>query len=146
VERVAGNEAAASLRLVTVVFEWRGAVDDAEIEALHAEAFGHEPTAFDWRSQLERHSLGWVCARDDDGLVGFVNVPWDGARHAFLVDTIVAARARHRGVGTRLVALAVEGARAAGCAWLHVDFEPELLPFYLEAAGFRPTPAGLIRL
>ena len=33
----------------------------------------------DWKGQAQRHSLGWVCARDGDQLVGFVNVPWDGA-------------------------------------------------------------------
>ena len=37
-------------------------------------------------------------------------------------------------------------AKAAGCEWLHVDFEPDLAPFYFDACGFRPTPAGLIHL
>ncbi len=37
-------------------------------------------------------------------------------------------------------------AKAAGCEWLHVDFEPELAPFYFDACGFRPTDAGLIHL
>jgi hypothetical protein len=35
---------------------------------------------------------------------------------------------------------------AAGCEWLHVDFETRLTPFYIEGCGFRPTPAGLIHL
>ena len=78
--------------------------------------------------------------------MGFVNVAWDGGVHAFLLDTVVAARARRRGVGTRLVAAAVAGARAAGCEWLHVDFDDRLRGFYLDACGFRPTPAGLIVL
>lgn len=39
-----------------------------------------------------------------------------------------------------------ERARVAGCEWLHVDFEPRLRRFYLDACGFRPTEAGLIRL
>lgn len=39
-----------------------------------------------------------------------------------------------------------EGARAAGCEWLHVDLEEHLRPFYAEACGFRPTEAGLIAL
>ena len=135
-----------ALRPMTVVFEWRGAFGNAEVEALYAEAFGPERTGQDWRSQLDRHSLGWVCARDDEGLVGFVNVPWDGAAHAFILDTIVAPRARHAGVGTGLVEIAIEGARAARCEWLHVDFGADLAPFYLEACGFRPTPAGLVHL
>ena len=37
-------------------------------------------------------------------------------------------------------------ARAAGCEWLHVDFDPELAPFYLGACGFERTDAGLIHL
>ena len=36
--------------------------------------------------------------------------------------------------------------RAAGCEWLHVDFEEELREFYVGACGFTPTPAGLIAL
>ena len=131
---------------MAVVFEWRGAFSNAEVVALHAEAFGHEPFVHDWQSQLDRHSLGWVCARDGSDLVGFVNVPWDGGSHAFVMDTIVAARARRMGVGTGLVAVAIEHARAADCEWLHVDFEAELAPFYVDACGFQPTPAGVIRL
>ena len=100
----------------------------------------------DWAVQVERHSLGWVCARDGDVLVGFVNVAWNGGVHAFVLDTIVAASAGRRGIGTRLVGLAVDGARAAGCEWLHVDFEDHLRDFYFGACGFIPTNAGLIQL
>jgi GNAT superfamily N-acetyltransferase len=78
--------------------------------------------------------------------VGFVNVAWDGATHAFVLDTVVAASIRRQGVGAELVAVAADGARAAGCAWLHVDFEPDLRRFYLDACGFTPTQAGLIAL
>ena len=39
---------------------------------------------------------------------------------------MVATRARRHGVGTRLVEIAVEQARAAGCEWLHVDFDDHL--------------------
>ena len=45
-----------------------------------------------------------------------------------------------------MVAFAAEHARAAGCEWLHVDFDDELRAFYLEACGFEPTAAGLIHL
>ena len=50
------------------------------------------------------------------------------------------------GVGTRLVAAARAAARDAGCEYLHVDFEPDLAPFYLEACGFERASAGLVRL
>jgi predicted N-acetyltransferase YhbS len=131
---------------MNVAYQWRGPLDNAEVNVLHAEAFTHSVLADDWRAQLERHSLGWVCARDGEALVGFVNVAWDGVVHAFVLDTMVATRARRDGVGTRLVELAVEGARAAGCEWLHVDFEDHLRGFYFDACGFVPTNAGLIEL
>ena len=129
-----------------IAYAWRGAVGNVELNALHAEGFEHPVLDDDWRGQLQRHSLGWVCARDGDQLVGFINVPWDGAAHAFLIDTLVAASHRQQGIGRRLVAIAADQARRAGCEWLHVDFEDELAAFYLEACGFQPTPAGLIPL
>jgi GNAT superfamily N-acetyltransferase len=134
--------------VVSVTYEWRGAFESDDVESLHAEAFDHAAVdGFDWESQVRDHSLGWVCARDaGGGLVGFVNVAWDGAGHAFVLDTMVSGRAGRQGIGTRLVELAVEHARAAGCEWLHVDFEDELRPFYIDACGFSPTAAGVIPL
>jgi GNAT superfamily N-acetyltransferase len=129
-----------------ISYTWRGAFANNELNVLHAEGFDHPVLGDDWHGQVERHSLGWVCARDGDRLVGFVNVPWDGAAHAFLIDTLVAGDHRRRGIGRRLVAVAVDQARRAGCEWLHVDFEDELAPFYLGACGFTVTPAGLVAL
>ena len=100
-----------------------------------------------WWDQIRAYSLGWVTARATDGaVIGFVNVAWDGGDHAFLLDTKTHGAFQHSGVGTRLVEQAARHAKAAGCEWLHVDFEPDLEPFYFDACGFRPTPAGLIHL
>jgi ribosomal protein S18 acetylase RimI-like enzyme len=129
-----------------ITYHWRGFFRNEEVNDLHAAAFGHRPAADDWLGQLSRHSLGWVCARAGQELAGFVNVLWDGGAHAFILDTMVASARRRHGVGTRLVAVATEQAREAGCEWLHVDFTEDLAPFYLEGCGFRPTPAGLIAL
>lgn len=131
---------------MAVTYEWRGDFDNTEVNALHAEAFGHPVLEDDWRGQVERYSLGWVCARKEKELVGFVNVPWDGGVHAFILDTIVTQKARRRGIGRQLVAIAVAEARAAGCEWLHVDFEDHLRAFYFEACGFTATTAGLTAL
>jgi GNAT superfamily N-acetyltransferase len=132
--------------VTTLRFEWRGPLTSAEVNALHAEAFSHPVLDDDWEGQLTSYSLGWVCAREGPDLVGFVNVAWDGGVHAFVLDTMVRADHRRRGIGTALVAAAVDGARAAGCEWLHVDFDPHLRSFYFEVCGFRSTDAGLIRL
>ncbi len=126
--------------------EWRGRFENREANALHAEAFDHRVLDDDWVAQVEGRSLGWVTARDGRRLVGFVNVAWDGGVHAFLLDTMVARAYRRRGLAMRLVKEATEQARAAGCEWLHVDFDEELRSFYLDACGFEPAPAGVIRL
>ena len=129
-----------------MTYEWRGQFNNADVNALHAEAFDHCVLDDDWSRQVRSHSLGWVCARNKDELIGFVNVAWDGGAHAFILDTIVTISARGQGVGAQLVAVAVEGARTGGCEWLHVDFDDHLRHFYFQACGFAPTNAGLIRL
>jgi GNAT superfamily N-acetyltransferase len=131
---------------VAITFEWRGVFDNAEVNTLHAEGFGHPTLDDDWLTQIERHSLGWVCARDGVELVGFVNLAWDGGSHAFVLDTLVTARCQRQGIGANLVGVATEHARAAGCEWLHVDFEDHLREFYFGACGFTPTNAGLVAL
>jgi N-acetylglutamate synthase-like GNAT family acetyltransferase len=127
-------------------FEWRGEFHNHELNALHAEAFAHAILQIDWTGQVKAHSLGWVTAREAGELVGFVNVAWDGETHAFILDTIVSANRRREGIGTRLIAVAAAEARAAGCEWLHVDFDKEHRPFYLDACGFKSAPAGLMAL
>jgi len=134
---------------VTISYEWRGRFDNDEVNRLHAEAFEtrlFSDTEWNWVVLTSTYSLGWVTARHQGVLVGFVNVPWDGLVHAWIQDTMVAISGRGAGVGTGLIALATEQARAAGCEWLHVDFDEHLRSFYIDACGFRPTPAGLIAL
>jgi GNAT superfamily N-acetyltransferase len=126
-----------------VLFVVRAPLTDAHLNALFAAAWpGHTEKGFG--AMLDR-SLTWVAARRGERLVGFVNVATDGGAHAFVLDTTVHPEVRRQGVGRRLVVLAVEQARDAGAAWMHVDYEPHLDGFY-RACGFRPTAAGLLRL
>lgn len=130
-----------------ILYDWRGAFANAEVEALHGQGFEHDPvTDLDWKGLLDRHSLGWDCARQDRDLIGFVDVAWDGSSHAFILDTVVARAHQRHHVGTELVALAAREAKTAGCEWLHVDFEDHLRGFYLDSCGFTSTSAGLLRL
>ena len=125
-------------------YTWRGPVTDEEMVDLVA-SYGGNPVA-GWWDQIRTHSLGWVAARSDGALVGFVNVAWDGGDHAFLIDTKTRSTHQHRGVGTEMVRRAAVHAKAAGCEWLHVDFDDDLARFYFNACGFQPTQAGLIHL
>ena len=134
---------------MAITFTWRGGVQNDELNRLHAESFEtrvYSEEEWNWVELLDAHSLGWVVARDGGALVGFVNVSWDGLVHAWLQDTMVTTAARGRGVGREVVRVATREAKAAGCEWLHVDFEEHLRPFYLDACGFTPADAGLIAL
>jgi GNAT superfamily N-acetyltransferase len=122
-------------------------VDDAALSRLQAHASGQPMTAVEpWSRRLERHSLTWVGAFSADALVGFVHACWDGGAHAFLLDTAVDPDHQRHGIGRLVVQALVTEVRAAGCTWLHVDYEPHLDAFYRTACGFRPTEAGLLRL
>ena len=79
-------------------------VDDGELSALHGRAFGGASRAdTDWARRLNKHALTWIGAFDDDKLVGFVQVCWDGGSHAFVLDTAVDPDWQHQGIGTSLV-------------------------------------------
>jgi GNAT superfamily N-acetyltransferase len=128
-----------------LVYSWCDPITDDEMVEL-VESYGGRAEA-GWWDKIRPHSLGWVTARTSRGIVvGFVNVAWDGGDHAFLIDTKTRGDRQHEGVGTEVVRRAVIHAKAAGCEWLHVDFEPDLAPFYFDACGFRPTDAGSIHL
>ncbi|WP_227497359.1 GNAT family N-acetyltransferase [Planctomonas psychrotolerans] len=128
-----------------ITYRWRDPIADEEMCDLVL-SHGGSPSP-GWWPRISRHSLGWVGARDTHRLlVGFVNVAWDGGDHAFLIDTKTRGDHQHSGIGRELVHRAAAAAADAGCEWLHVDFTPDLAPFYFDACGFRSTEAGLIHL
>ena len=96
-------------------------------------------------SPVLAHGLGYVCAHAGDELIGFVNVAWDGDKHAFLLDPTVHPDWQRQGIGTKLVRRAADLARSKSVEWLHVDYEPRLAAFYRQC-GFRETAAGLMNL
>jgi predicted N-acetyltransferase YhbS len=126
-----------------VSLEQNPMLDDAMLNDLFARSWAeHMSRPF---ADVLARSLGFIGAFDADRLVGFVNVATDGGVHAFLLDPTVDPAYRKQGIGGRMVRAAIDLARAAGCEWIHVDFEPYLAPFY-AACGFVPTQAGVISL
>ena len=127
----------------TIEYEHNSDVGNDDLNALFADAWpGHTQRDF---SPVLSQGLGYVCARIDGVLVGFVNVAWDGGVHAFLLDPTVRTDMRRQGIGIQLVRHAIDLARSRGTEWLHVDYEPRLAEFYAKC-GFRTTEAGLINL
>lgn len=126
-----------------IILEFNPLVTDEALNALFAAAWeGYRPQPF---QPILSRSLAYICAFDDERLVGFVNLAWDGGVHAFLLDTTVRPDFQRRGIGEKLVRAAVEAARERGIEWVHVDYEPHLERFYRQC-GFTPTLAGLINL
>lgn len=127
-----------------VEYRDRPPVTNEDLNALRASAW-ERADGRDWRPVFER-SLTWLCAYEGERLVGFVNVAWDGDRHAFVLDTTVLPSLQRKGIGTELVRRAARVAKERGAEWLHVDAGADLAAFY-EGCGFRPAQwAGLIRL
>lgn len=88
-------------------------------------------------------SFGWISAHDEERLVGFVNIAWDGGVHFFMLDTTVHPEYRRRGIGAALVRRAIDLCRRHG-EWLHVDAEAGLMNRLYLPAGFTPTDAGVL--
>jgi GNAT superfamily N-acetyltransferase len=128
----------ASIRL-----EISPAVSNIELNDLFASAWENHRSR-DFQPILSR-SLLYICAYQEEHLIGFVNAAWDGGVHGFLLDTTVHNAYQRQGVGMRLVQTAVDAARERGIEWVHVDYEPHLDHFYRQC-GFQPTLAGLIDL
>ena len=140
---------------MTTSFRWRGDFDNAELNALHTEAFEtriYDQPEWNWKALVHQHSLGWVVARDDTTLVGFVNVIWDGLVHAW-----IQARWLPRRHATGDRDPIGSGRRCGGsrcrCEWLHVDFHDHLRTFYHRRLRIRshqrwsdrPSPTGADR-
>ncbi len=75
-------------------------------------------------------------------LIGWGAILSDGVRHAILIDIIVGPSFQRRGLGSRIVAEAVAHVRHRGIELIHVDFVPDLAPFY-ERCGFRIGQGGI---
>lgn len=128
---------------VDVIYHVNPLLTNDDLNALFVGAWqGH--TWCDFNPVLKR-SLAYICAYQEERLIGFVNLVWDGGYHAFILDTTVHTEFRRRGIGLELVRRAAIEAENCGAEWLHVDFEPHLQSFY-EQCGFRHTAAGLLKL
>lgn len=101
---------------MTRTISWRGLFENDEYRSLHRDAFKEDQDSegVDRVAMTERHSLGWVTARDRDALIGFVSVVWDGSFHAWIQDLMVSSAVTHQGVGTRLIQEAREQSSLAG--------------------------------
>lgn len=92
------------------------------------------PGREDWRLEAIARSCAWFAAREPDGaLVGVARLLDDGGLHASLWDVIVRPDRRRRGIGRRLVELALE--RCRDRRLVAIVSTPAAAPFF-AALGF----------
>ena len=133
-----------------IVYRIEPRLAGSDLRNLFATAWKTQGVADEIRWQLYvqnvlSRSLTYICGYDGGLLVGFANVAWDGGFHGFILDTTVHSDYQRKGIGANLMSLAAQVCRERGIKWLHVDFEPQLLPFYRKC-GYQTTEAGLLSL
>jgi putative acetyltransferase len=128
-----------------------GPEDEAEVRRVVTEAFGDDGEEVAALADALRttHARAELVADEDHAVVGHVMLSrsWVDARRA-LVDVLVLSplsvlpRHQGRGVGTELVASAIEEARRLGAPALFLEGDPD----YYSRRGFEPaTSRGFTR-
>jgi len=118
-------------------------VTSREINAL-MELCWNDHNESDYQPILERN-LAHVVARDNQNLIGFCNLAWDGGRHATVFDLCVHPDYRHQGIALKMLEWAPKIAQDHGIKYLHVDFDSALEELY-KKAGFEIISAGIVYL
>jgi GNAT superfamily N-acetyltransferase len=107
------------------------------------ESVGWDRSDEDYPAALEGY-WATVGGFDSTGtLVAWCAIVSDGVRHAVLLDVIVHPLFQGQGIGSQLVAQAIEHIRAHGISIIHVDFLPEKANFY-KRCGFQIGLGGII--
>jgi GNAT superfamily N-acetyltransferase len=91
-------------------FETDARLSADEVNAAYA--WAEWPQREAWRIEAASHRSTWIAARMPDGdLAGIVRLLDDGGLYASVWDLLVRPDWRRRGVGTRLVQMALEACR-----------------------------------
>lgn len=104
-----------------------------------------EHTWTDYNRVLAK-SFCHITAYSGNELIGFINVAWDGNKHAFILDTSVCPDHQNNGVGKALVFKAIECCKNTSIEWIHVDYEERYEYFYHECGFTQKTAAALLNL
>lgn len=124
-----------------ITYGERAELEPAELQDLFARAWtGGPKRGYD---EVLARSFSWISAHDEDRLVGFVNIAWDGGVHFFMLDTTVHPGYQRRGIGATLVRRAIAACSGRG-EWLHVDSDDELMTRLYLPAGFTSANAGIV--
>ena len=85
----------------------------------------------------------YICCFDGDDLVGFIDIVSNGITDAYLQDLMVKPSYQGKGIGTKLMNMAIEKIKTDGIYMIGIIFEENLLGFY-KRFGFYPLMSGLL--
>lgn len=85
----------------------------------------------------------YICCFDGDDLVGFIDIVSNGITDAYLQDLMVKPSYQRKGIGTKLMNMAIEKIKTDGIYMIGIIFEEKLLGFY-KKFGFYPLMSGLL--
>ncbi|MDR0228411.1 MAG: GNAT family N-acetyltransferase [Flavobacteriaceae bacterium] len=97
-------------------------------------------------NQVLSISLSYIIAYSGNEIIGFINIAWDGNKHAFLLDISVDPVFRNKGIGKELVIKAISECKTNSIEWIHVDYEEQYEHFYRECGFVQKTSASLLHL
>jgi GNAT superfamily N-acetyltransferase len=110
-----------------------------------AECWPDLPVAETWQKMLTASDVVFALVdRSPDRLVGFARILTDDTYLAIVLDVVVAAGYRERGLGRMLLDAIVTHPRLADIQSLELVCQPDLIPFY-QRWGFTDA-VGMSRL
>lgn len=108
-------------------------------------AVGWDDLPQDYPAALKGY-WGYIGGFDEAGtLVAWCAILSDGIRHAVLLDVIVHPAWQRQGVGSTMIAQALNHIRSHDITIVHVDFLPEYAAFY-ERCGFQVGLGSIMEL
>ena len=124
-------------RAVDIRFQENPALRAEQVADLR-EAVGWDRWLKPLRKVLERRYFSVACFTGAD-LVGYVHVVSDGVGDAHIQDLMVHPAYQRKGIGSKLLAMALQRIKADGIRGIGVLFDPGLTEFY-KRAGFTISP------
>jgi ribosomal protein S18 acetylase RimI-like enzyme len=127
-----------------VDYEGDAALGPDEVNAAYA--WVEWPPRERWRIEALSRTCTWFAARDADGtLVGVARLLDDGGLHAALWDVIVRPDRQRRGIGRRLVQMAIERCAANGRRLIALVSTPAAVGFF-ASLGFVTESHGHVAM
>lgn len=87
------------------------------------------------------NSYFYICCYNDGIPIGFLDVVSNGVTDAYIQDVVVDPRFQNKGIGTKLINMAIEKLKSDNIYAISVLFEEALLGFY-KKFGFNIMMAG----